>query len=94
MSFRFDEDGTYHGDDGSMVMRMTYRVVDGTTGTVIRFTYLSDNGRSNCQGLSPEFVRKNAIRSALVRFMDNPERLQLYFGDTEEWPHMILVRRK
>lgn len=94
MSLRFEENGTYVGDDGSMVMTMTYRIEKQSNGLEIEFSYLSDNGRPNCQGLKPEFVRNHALKTALIRFTEDPDKVRMYFGPTEQQPYLVLARMK
>lgn len=92
MTARF-VDGQYEGDDGYMVLRLRYVVESHKGKFLLRFSYLSDNDVSNCQGLSPEHVRRNILRSALIEVLD-PNRLKLHYGETEQGPYLIFVRDK
>lgn len=93
MSFQFEENGTYEGNDGSMILRQQFRVTETAKGFILHFSYLSDNNQLNCQGLSAEFVRRNSLKVALVQFTNAPIKMRLYFGDTEKAPVMTLIRR-
>ena len=94
MTFQFLADGTYVGDDGSMVLTMKYEMAEVGNGLVLTFSPpLSDNGQPNCQGLSPQFVREHPPRKSLVRFVENTESLRLYFGPTEQSPYAVLRRQ-
>jgi hypothetical protein len=90
MLFRF-RNGEYEGDDGHMVLRLRYSVA--TTGRMhlLRFSYLSDNGRHNCQGRPPEYVRRNQAQSALIEVVSS-DLLKMYFGETQKAPYVMLVR--
>lgn len=93
MTFQFLADGTYVGDDGSMVMTMKYDATEVAGGLALRFSPpISDNGHANCQGLSPQFVRQHPLRKSFVRFVENTEGLRFYFGPTEQSPYMVLIR--
>lgn len=95
MTLQFLADGTYVGDDGSMVMTMKFDIVDDGEGWVLDFSPpISDNGHENCQGLSPQYVRQHPLRKSLVRFVDNGKTMRFYFGATEQWPYVVLMRQE
>jgi hypothetical protein len=94
MTFQFLADGTYIGDDGSMVLTMRFEMAEVGNGLVLTFSPpLSDNGQANCQGLSPQFVRQHPLRKSLVRFVENEETLRMYFGPTSQSPYAVLRRQ-
>jgi hypothetical protein len=95
MTFQFLADGTYIGDDGSMVMTMKYEMAETGGGLVLSFSPpISDNAHANCQGLSPQFVRQHPLRKSLVRFDDSTELMHFYFGPTEQSPYLVLMRQE
>ena len=94
MTFQFLADGTYIGDDGSMVMTMKYDIVEDGGGLLLNFfPAISDNGHPNCQGLSPQYVRQHPLRKSVVRFIDNSKSMRFYFGLTEQSPYLVLMRQ-
>jgi hypothetical protein len=94
MTFQFLADGTYIGNDGSMVLTMKYEMAEVENGLILTFSPpVSDNGHANCQGLSPQFVRQHPLRKSLMRFVENEETLRMYFGPTAQSPYAVLRRQ-
>jgi len=94
MTFQFLADGSYIGNDGSMEMTMKYDISEDGEGLALNFLPgISDNGRPNCQGMPPQFVRQHPIRKALVRFVDNERVIRFYFGPTKLSPYLTLIRQ-
>ena len=94
MSFRFDVDGTYIGNDGSMEMKATYKVVSESPALVLQFSSVSDNDHPNCQGRSPSYVRSHPPGFLLVQATADPAKKRFFFGPTEESPSVLVVRAK
>jgi hypothetical protein len=92
--FRFAEDGTVLSNDGSMMFTSAYRVAKQDGDLLLTFKYLSDNGHRNCQGLSAKYVRRHQGRKALLRFNEDGTRLYLFFGETDQTPHIELLKLK
>lgn len=94
MTFQFLANGTYVGNDGSMVLKMKYEMVEVEDGLILTFSPpISDNGHANCQGVSPEFVRQHPPRKSLMRFVENDETLRMHFGPTAQSPYVVLRRQ-
>lgn len=94
LSLQFLADGTYIGDDGSMVMRMKFDAVEDADGLTLIFSQnASIDGHENCQGLPLEYVRQHPPRNSLVRFDDNAKTMHLYFGPTEQSPYLVLMKQ-
>lgn len=94
LTLQFLADGTYIGDDGSMVMRMKFDAVEDGDGLTLIFSPdTSVNGQENCQGLPLQYVRQHPLRKSLVRFDGNAKVMRFYFGPTEQSPYLVLMKQ-
>lgn len=92
MILRFTPEGMYEGSDGAMRMTMLYRAVDETAATVVHFTYLFDDGRPNCQGKTPAYVRKHAVSASLVEYGHDGDEIIVHFSASKKSPSMTFAR--
>jgi len=90
----YRRDGSLEAHDGKLIMTGTYTVTKVSKGLFLHSSYVSDNGQPNCQGLSAEFVRQNNVSRVLVQFAGGPDKLRIYFGESDDLPFIVLTRTK
>ena len=90
--FQFTADGLFSGNDGSFEEKKRYTAKPFKKGFLVRFEYISNNGRSNCQGIPARDVKADSVELVYIELL-NADRMKIYFGPDETKGFLIVERR-
>src|SRR5262245_13200046 len=87
--FQFTADGLFLGNDGSFEEKKRYTAKPYKKGFLVRFEYISNNGKSNCQGIPARDVKADSVELVYIELL-NADRMKIYFGPDETKGFLIL----
>jgi hypothetical protein len=91
--FDFRTNGRLLGSDGSRDEIKSWSATKVDEGFHLKLEFISDNEKTNCQGLSSEYVRKNSIKEAYVELLEDGKLLKFYFAPRKSKDY-LLFRKK
>jgi hypothetical protein len=89
--FQYTSDGYLLASDGSFEEKKRYTAAPYKNGYLVETTYVSNNGKNNCQGLRAAYVRTNTIEKAYIELL-GVERIKIHFGAEATKEFMIFKK--
>lgn len=87
-----NSDGSLLSTDGTLEETMRWAASPHAMGFLITYTYISNNGKVNCQGIPAETVRENTLKVSYVEIEDGGRSLRFYLG-SERTDHYMLFKK-